>query len=124
MEEAMNRPIKFRALGLHEEDRRKWYYFGIFGGDGMPLVNHNTICQFTGLFDRKGKEIWEGDFVRMNAQNDFGSYTPTILKVFCNKNVGAFQVEETEDPDEPCWSLPVNCEVVGNIYQNPELLKQ
>ena len=82
-----------------------------------------TVGQYTGLTDKNGKKIFEGDIV--NAQDDiFGS-------PFCFGITGKVVFEETaffiepENPMEAQW-LFNECaiyEVIGNIHDNPELLK-
>lgn len=78
-------------------------------------VDEETICQYTGLKDKNGKEVYEGDIVRFldadgkvkNEEVRFweGGFTPVV---------------------EICWMADVEgtfMEVVGNIYDNPELLE-
>ncbi len=72
-----------------------------------------VLMQYTGLRDKNGKEIYEGDIIR----RDVGPY-------FEN-----FAIEWTEDicGEYGCigWNLTNHtayCEVIGNIYENPELL--
>ena len=86
------------------------------------LVIPETIGQYTGLTDKNGTKIFEGDIVK--AQDDlFGS-------PFCNGITGKVVYEETaffiepQDPMETQW-LFNECavyEVIGNIHDNPELL--
>ncbi len=83
------RPIKFRAKKF---DGDEWYYGGgleVFDkvglmvskdSEGRPImheVNPATVGEFTGLLDRNGKEIWEGDIVRSSdcLEEDQGEYT-------------------------------------------------
>lgn len=91
-----------------------------FQRDGSPIiVEGTTIGQYTGLKDKNGKEICDGDIIK----NDRG----TILKVIYVD--AAFYVEGTDAlskkhvftllSDFSMWS-----EVLGNIYENPELLEQ
>ena len=87
-------------------------------------VSKETIGQYTGLTDKNGKKIFEGDIVK--AQDDiFGS-------PFCNGITGKIVYAETaffiepKNPMESQW-LFNECavyEVIGNIHDNPELLKE
>lgn len=83
-----------------------------------------VLMQYTGLKDKSGKDIYEGDILSMNARNEWGSYTPVHnLYVFYNIPTAHFLVQEKDATDEShVWSIPTNCEVLGNIYQNLELL--
>lgn len=77
---------------------------GDFYGDWYE-VDPKTVGQFTGLFDRNGERIFEGD-VMNNAGN---------VVEFCN---GSFCVNG--DSDLALWT---KTEVIGNIHDNPELMR-
>ena len=81
-------------------------------------VIEETISQYTGLIDKNGTKIFEGDIVR---------YNDTIHKViFCTINGSAFFGITMPDRGE-IWNFDgITCankmEVIGNIHDNPELL--
>ena len=75
-------------------------------GDQTPIM------QFTGLLDKGGKEIYEGDIVR--PLGDTVSWTVYFKD-------GSFLVGPLEE-QTLLWSYL--CEVIGNIYENPELIKE
>ena len=86
-------------------------------------VDYNTISDFTGLTDKNGKKIFEGDIVKV--QDDiWGS-------PFCNGITGKVVYDETAFFIEPknvmeTQRLFNECavyEVIGNIHDNPELLE-
>ena len=77
-----------------------------------------TLMQSTGLFDRNGKEIFEGDIVKMSK--DVYS-EPTYYEVIRHRG-GAYRLESKQHGCE-LWLRHTDCEVVGNIYENPELLE-
>ena len=77
-----------------------------------------TLCgyngetqQFTGVHDKNGKEIYEGDIVRWNGEIDLGN----ILIKWDGRRC-AYSFGDTLSPVDM-----QNCEIIGNIYQTPEL---
>jgi len=119
------REIKFRALSMHS---RQWVY-------GVPILTEKpkttfvmvneydknvcftkTLGEYTGLKDRNSKEIFERDIVRFQ----FLGKSVNIEIVFSNGMFGS---------QEPEVFIPLDdfearhYEIIGNIYENPELLK-
>lgn len=105
----------------------KWSIEGI----DFDEVDPDTICQFTGLCDKNGKEIWENDIIKYH----FGEiYAP--IKYGCYQN--CFDSQKTEHvgfyvdwADVKClrkdlgyWINMVDTMPVGNIFDNPELLQK
>lgn len=92
-------------------------------------VDKNTLGQFTGLYDKNNKEIYEGDILK----DEYGR----IMKVVYKENWGKFQFELLKITGEKWtnnfrfadltdWfdsSLSETPEIIGNIYDNPELLE-
>src|SRR5690606_3033517 len=93
--------------------------------------------QFTGLHDKNGKEIYEGDVIMISAGHQSWICDPFEV-VFMN---GAFQMKKPDKAGATSFAIYLHdCllrgmttddsndshlfEVIGNIYQNPELLKQ
>lgn len=107
------------VLNIQCWEREKDGVTGIY-----DAVAPETIGQYTGLTDKNGNKIFEGDIVK--AQDDiFGS-------PFCNGITGKIVYAETAffiEPKNPMKSqwLFNECavyEVIGNIHDNPELLKE
>ena len=81
------------------------------------FVEHLVIMQSTGLVDKNDKEIFEGDIVKMSK--DVYS-EPTYYEVVRHRG-GAYRLESKQHGCE-LWLRHTDCEVVGNIYENKELL--
>ena len=86
--------------------------------------NGNILMQFTGLHDKNGNEIWEGDIVLIPTGEE------SVKKIRCEIRwnqtdcafVGVFVHVKTGYRDTLLDFMPSTMEVLGNIYQNPELL--
>lgn len=87
------------------------------------IVDNETVGQFSGLYDKNGKEIYEGDILRWGVDNRL--YVVTFEK-------GMFFASAKECNDEILGGFPLHlltisevgeCVIVGNIYDNRELLK-
>ena len=80
-----------------------------------------TLMQSTGLFDRNGKEIFEGDILDYKGRKALvrwhGSYASFIYRF-----VDELQKRKTEW--KPLYLAYMKCEIIGNIYENPELLEE
>lgn len=99
------RQIKFRAW---DKLRLEMYEIGTL--DCPWIYDDIKIMQFTGLYDLHGKEIYEGDIVRYELQE------------------GVMRQGVIEYSKNGFWLrngyCPYNSEVIGNIYENPELMEQ
>lgn len=81
--------------------------------------NNVDIMQYTGLKDKNGKEIYEGDIL-------FESFGERYYKVVFEN--GSFRAEFDGDFEEHSFDLidvvAQGCKIVGNIYENPELMEE
>ena len=86
--------------------------------DNEWIVNNDlNLMQSTGLKDKNGKEIFEGDVVKM-AKDVYSE--PTYYEVVRHRG-GAYRLESIQRGCE-LWLRHADCEVVGNVYENKELL--
>lgn len=82
------------------------------------FVDYLVLMQSTGLKDKNGKEIFEGDIVKM-AKDVYSE--PTYYEVVRHRG-GAYRLESKQHGCE-LWLRHTDCEIVGNIYENRELLE-
>jgi len=120
------REIKFRGL-----DKKGIWHYGYYwmSPDGECYIKERiakthsadfrvrpeTVGQYTGLKDKNGKEIYEGDIISYRSKSDFQIYQE---KVFWNIDgwvCGGIHLR---------YATFDESEIIGNIYENPELLKE
>mgnify|MGYP002524739668 CR=1 FL=1 len=125
--------IIFRAK---RKDNGKWaegYYFkwgyrtflmlGTTGGFDLVDVFPESVGQFTGLTDKNGEKIFEGDIVKGDLGLGYGDNENHIAYIEYQEDGMSFcLVEILEEDFGKCAEISDDLEVIGNIYDNPELL--
>ena len=107
-----------RSIDIEGDDR----VFAAISYEGLePIeVDPNTVGQFTGLYDKNGKEIYEGDIVKCDVMNNDEIFCVTWLD-------GKARCALTERPEDTTgWLYACDVDtidVLGNVYDNNELLK-
>ena len=125
----------FRAKRIDNGERVQGYLVGIWEKryilwgmtndiPNMVEVDSSTICQCTGLEDKNGKLIWENDVIGFwdtysteNGQAEMDC----IGKVVWDDETISFQV--TNRLSAESYEVLDECSVIGNIFDNPELLE-
>jgi len=132
-----NSRLKFRAWAKYSEmlpniqnhiGNDKWAFGNMLKSDEF------VVMQYTGLKDKKGKDIYHNDILKADKLDsnskdwvgviDYNNYGGLCLFYKCYLNDGIMRSyqEPINDPQTAEWVIN-NCEVIGNIYENPELLK-
>lgn len=91
--------------------------------DGMELVIPETLCQFTGLTNKNGKRIWENDILMAHLDE---SYPEDTTYETVEWGIAGWVTHEANSADRQYldeFDLE-HFEVVGNVFDNPELLQE
>lgn len=104
------------VCGAEWLDNPKW-----FNLCNEHYVDTETVCQYTGLKDSNGNKVWENDVIKIDKPHHTGVYMVKWVEggfQYANLNENySFCFDDTEQ-----YMDTNNCEVIGNIFDNPELL--
>lgn len=132
------REILFKANRISDGEWVEGYYVEQYGSTQIYLldedsreyefdcvhIDKNTLCQYTGLTDKNGNKIWENDVVKKVDTNALGWARERYCKVSFNK-MGYWMI--TTEYGDGYWIGEFESEqleVIGNIFDNPELVKE
>lgn len=126
----MSREIKFRCWDkynkemldvedLHWDDCTREFSIRTTMYSDYFDIEDMILMQYTGLKDKNGKEIYEGDIVKIKSNP-----LDMIGYIIYDEYDLAFELRDDENESQEClWYQEQELEVIGNIYDNPELLK-
>lgn len=130
----MNRDIKFRGKSIKNNE---WICGDLKHGKSSSIyyicnneVNSETIGQFTGLIDEHENEIYEGDIVSCVFFHYYGTEIEQHIKGIIEWFQGGFIIKVIENDFENAGKYSIasldidttmQVEVLGNVYDNPEL---
>lgn len=81
-------------------------------------IDPETLCQYTGMVDKNGNRIWENDIVKHEVSDTIGT-VKWYQEDYVGWCVDDIVIDEQQFTDE-MWN---ECEVIGNVFGNPELMK-
>lgn len=121
-----------------EDDVLPYYGFDIRGGEVTAMQSMDWVYrQFehgrkliwersTGIKDRNGKEIYEGDIIQETIEVDDATDGTYRYEVYWDEDMLCWSVKGVSDSDYhlrcDLWQANASREVIGNIHENPELL--
>ena len=125
----MQRTIKFRVWDKTLNKIHSWSTIeNHFTLEELLDTNFFEAMQYTGLKDKNGTEIYDGDYIRYSMRTINGSIYTHVCRVFQHES-GTWRIEGYHEDNHSyetkgtVYAAHLICEVIGNIYENPELVK-
>ena len=87
--------------------------------DSIIDIDPETLCQYTGLHDKNGNRIWENDIIKHEISGTIGT-----VKWYQEDYVGWCVDDTIIDKQQFTDEMWNECEVIGNIFDTPEMLKK
>jgi uncharacterized phage protein (TIGR01671 family) len=101
-----------------------WIFTRNYGEQACNEVKNFELMQYTGLKDKNGKEIYEGDIVNWNDKY-IGAieWNTRMSGYYFMRNGSGFQFHEQQQINPKHGGL-LHVEVIGNVFENPELIEK
>jgi uncharacterized phage protein (TIGR01671 family) len=120
----MSREIKFRAWHEYEGMTTPYAYLNDSNGFNQAHISKPVVVmQYTGVKDSNGVEVYEGDIVKMNQHLYFTPPAVRTKHLLVTFDEGCFLATRKRPFDRLTLDIRRDIEVVGNIYENPEMME-
>lgn len=136
------REILFKAKRIDNDEWVEGYYcrYGFSGKEKHYIIpsyasdlyayeiDINTLCQYTGLHDKNKNKIWENDVVKfedceMSTESGYGDWFVNVGHIFYDTDSMSYYITDRITIDMEDMDIKNDIEVIGNIFDNPELIK-
>jgi uncharacterized phage protein (TIGR01671 family) len=118
----MSRDIRFRAWHKYYGEFIPWDRLG----PGCFSDEDYVVQQFTGCYDKNGKEIYEGDIIHYFHDDSYKVTSENLVCVYDPSNAWFGFAYNLEEPAEGYYWQEIKnyCEVIANIFDAPHLLSK